>query len=115
MKKGIPKDKKQANEFIEELRKTYNLLLQWIEDFKTKFSQHPESSPTISQVENSFKLYRKIIGASEPQTSTKASASASTPVEATAPVIQELSVPERKKAVRPPVSGTLEDLSHLHK
>ena len=50
LEKGLPGDPRfpeRDNEYIEEQAKQYDLMLQWLEDFKSKFGQYDQAQATI--------------------------------------------------------------------
>lgn len=65
----------QANAFIEDQTKVYNLLVQWLEDFKSKFGgiqilfiyslEHPESESIINRVNQALSLFKVVVGESQ--------------------------------------------------
>ena len=65
MEKGLPGDPRfpeRDNEYIEEQAKRNDLLLQWIEDFKSKFGQYEQAQSTIEEVDQVLELYNKVVG-----------------------------------------------------
>jgi hypothetical protein len=61
LKSGIPSDQAKADEYVDAQTKEYQLLLQWLEDFKSKFGDYDEAKATITQVEEALKLYKDVV------------------------------------------------------
>src|SRR5690242_2873456 len=65
LSKGLPSDPlKPENDvlWLEMREKEYHLLLQWLEDFKFKYSRYKESSETINQCESFLSKYLNVTG-----------------------------------------------------
>lgn len=62
--KGIPTDSRYVDEYLKTLETDRGLLIQWLEDFKSKFGDSPIAQPTIDEIEDAFKLYDVVIGGS---------------------------------------------------
>jgi hypothetical protein len=63
IKKGKPKeDKKALEEYTMTLLRTYHLLVQWLEDFRARFTYATEGENIISRVEAALKLYDNLFG-----------------------------------------------------
>lgn len=62
MKQGIPSDVDKATEYMNTQERTANQLTQWLEDFKSKFGEYPESHKTIGEVESALKTYKEVVG-----------------------------------------------------
>jgi hypothetical protein len=54
-----------VDSYIERVSKTKELLIQWLEDFKSKFAQYEIAKPTIDEVEKALKLYALFIGGTQ--------------------------------------------------
>jgi hypothetical protein len=65
IKKGIPTDKRFIDSYLESLAKEYNLLIQWLEEFRSKLGEYEEAQETIKEVSEALKLYRTRIAASK--------------------------------------------------
>ena len=66
MEKGIPGDPRfpdRDNDWIKEQGKRNELLVQWLEDFKSKFAQYEQAKPTIDECEAVLELYNKVVNA----------------------------------------------------
>jgi hypothetical protein len=61
--KGVPSDKRFVDDYLNWLSKTKDLLVQWLEDFKSKLGQYELAKPTIDEVESALKLYEEKIEA----------------------------------------------------
>ena len=64
MEKGIPGDPRfpeRDNEWVEEQVKKNNLLVQWLEDFKSKYGEYEQAYDTINQCEEVLDLYKKVV------------------------------------------------------
>jgi hypothetical protein len=57
LNKGVPTDKRFVEEYLNNLSQTKELLIQWLEDFKSKFGQYELARPTIDEVESALKEY----------------------------------------------------------
>ena len=66
MEKGIPGDPRfpeRDNEWITNQEKQNGLLVQWLEDFKSKLGQYELAKPTIDECEAVLELYNKVVNA----------------------------------------------------
>jgi hypothetical protein len=54
-----------VDHYIEEQTKTNGLLIEWLEDFKSLFSDFEEATATVNQVEEGLQLYKSVVGASK--------------------------------------------------
>ena len=64
LEKGLPGDPRfpeRDNEWIDAQSKSKELLVQWLEDFKSKFGEYEESWKTIEECEAVLSLYKSII------------------------------------------------------
>jgi hypothetical protein len=64
LNKGIPTDKRFVDEYLNGVAKTKELLIQWLEDFKSKFERYELAQETISSVNTALQLYREKIDSS---------------------------------------------------
>ncbi len=64
LKDGIPTDKRFVDEYLSNRSKEYNLLSQWLDDFRSRFSDFEEAVPTILEVESALQVYKDTIWAS---------------------------------------------------
>ena len=63
LESGIPKDDRYIDSYLKETEQVNGLLIQWLEEFKAKFSDYPEQAqPTIDEVESVLKLYKEKVG-----------------------------------------------------
>jgi hypothetical protein len=65
IKEGIPTDKRFVDDYLEKLEKLNGKLIEWLEDFRSRFGQYNEAESTIHRVEDALKLYRLTIAASK--------------------------------------------------
>jgi hypothetical protein len=63
LNKGVPTDKRFVDEYLDQLFKTKELLVQWLEDFRSKFGQYALGQPTIAEVTTALNLYEEKIEA----------------------------------------------------
>ena len=66
MEKGIPGDPRfpeRDNEWIDEQSKRKELLVEWLEDFKSKLGEYDEAQETIKECESALELYKKVVDA----------------------------------------------------
>ena len=66
LEKGIPGDPRfpeRDNEYIEERKKQKELLVEWLEDFKSKHGEYDEAKETIEECEKALELYSKVVEA----------------------------------------------------
>ena len=66
LEKGIPGDPRfpeRDNEWIEERTKQNELLVEWLEDFKSKLGEYEQSLETIQECEAALTLYKNVVGA----------------------------------------------------
>ena len=64
LKEGVPNDPRwpdRRDKYLEDRQKDLNLLAQWLEDFKSKYSVYEESLPVITECEDAIKLYNSVI------------------------------------------------------
>ena len=64
LEKGIPGDPRfpdRDNEWIEARTKDKELLVEWLEDFKSKLGEYQESQETIIQCENVLNEFTKVV------------------------------------------------------
>jgi hypothetical protein len=59
---GIPTDSRAVDDYLSSMATTQGLLVQWLEDFKSRFGDYSEAAAVIAQVEDSLKLYQRVIG-----------------------------------------------------
>lgn len=62
MKNGIPSEPAQEDDYVEKQAKSQRLLVQWLEDFKSKFTYVDDAEPVIAKVEDALKLYKEVLG-----------------------------------------------------
>jgi hypothetical protein len=62
LKSGIPTDPSHEDEYVEKTTKSHGLLVQWVEDFKSKFNYVADAEPVIAKVEEALKLYKEVLG-----------------------------------------------------
>ena len=65
LKAGIPKETRDIDPYLDEQAKTYSLLVQWLEDFRSRFGLYEEAIPIINEAESALQLYRTTIGAAK--------------------------------------------------
>ena len=68
LEKGIPGDPRfpeRDNEWIANRAKDNDLLVQWLEDFKSKYAQYDEAKATIDECEEVLELYNKVVNAAK--------------------------------------------------
>ena len=66
LEKGIPGDPRfpdRDNEWIEARTKDKELLVEWLEDFKSKLGEYQESQETIEECERALTLYKQVVDA----------------------------------------------------
>jgi uncharacterized protein YicC (UPF0701 family) len=70
LKKGVPTDAAKVDEYLKSVNTTNDLLIQWLEDFKSKFDEYldTEAKPTVTQVEAALQLYNEVVGAARIRT-----------------------------------------------
>jgi hypothetical protein len=61
--KGVPTDDRKLDEYLGNLAKSKELIVQWLEDFRSKFEEYELAKPTIDEVESALQLYRDKIDA----------------------------------------------------
>ena len=64
LEKGLPGDPRfpeRDNEWIDERTKQKELLVEWLEDFKSKLGQYEEALETIEECEKALELYKKVV------------------------------------------------------
>ena len=59
---GDPRFPNRDNEWLEEQTKSKELLVQWLEDFKTKAGEYDEATSTIEECEKALSLFKKVVG-----------------------------------------------------
>ena len=60
----MPSDKRfpeRSNQWLQERTKEKELLVQWLEDFKSKFGHYTQSAALIEQCENAIALYKSSV------------------------------------------------------
>lgn len=57
--------KDRVDAYLESMEKSYNLIVQWLEDFRSKYGDYEEAQPTISKIEEALALYKDTIGRSK--------------------------------------------------
>ena len=65
LEKGIPGDPRfpeRDNEWIEARTKDKELLVEWLEDFKSKLGEYQEAQETIGECEKALDLYSSVVG-----------------------------------------------------
>jgi hypothetical protein len=60
---GIPTDSRKVDEYLNKQSQTRDLLVQWLEDFKSKLGEYDLAKPTIDEVESALQLYKEKIEA----------------------------------------------------
>ena len=68
LKKGLPGDPRfpeRDNEWIEEMGKRNELLVEWLEDFKSELGEHDEAQETIKECEETLEKYKTVVGGSK--------------------------------------------------
>jgi hypothetical protein len=65
LNKGIPTEHRHVDDYVERQSKVYNLLVEWLEDFRSRFGQHDEAQPTIDEVNQGLALYQQVVLASK--------------------------------------------------
>ncbi len=59
---GIPSDDRQVDAWTTKLAKHNNNLIQWLEDFKSKYGEHPDAQKHIKDVEEVLQKYKEKVG-----------------------------------------------------
>jgi hypothetical protein len=65
LKEGIPTDSRFRDEYLNNVEKEKNSMVQWLESFKSKYAEYEEAADIIGQVETAFELYQSVIGKSK--------------------------------------------------
>ncbi len=64
LEKGLPNDPRfpeRDNEWMEAREKERKLLVEWLEDFKSKFGQYPEAASTVTECTEAMDKYCEIV------------------------------------------------------
>ena len=61
LEKGIPNNPARNNEWIDSQMKCKDLLVEWLESFKSNYSQYSESYKTIEECEDTLKKYNEVV------------------------------------------------------
>jgi cytochrome c peroxidase len=56
--------KDRVDAYLESTEKAYTLLVQWVEDFRSKYGEYEDAQPTILKIEEALALYKDTIGRS---------------------------------------------------
>jgi hypothetical protein len=65
MKDGIPTDSRFRDEYLNNVEKENNSMVQWLENFKSKYAEFEEAKPIIGEVEAAFETYKSVVGSSK--------------------------------------------------
>jgi uncharacterized phage infection (PIP) family protein YhgE len=60
--KGLPTDERSVDNYLKDMEKHKSNLVQWLEDFKSKYGTFNEAQQTITDTESALNRYREKIG-----------------------------------------------------
>ncbi len=60
--KGLPKDDREVDKYLERMAKHNSCLIQWLEDFKGKYGEYEQAQVAIKDAESALQKYKEKIG-----------------------------------------------------
>jgi hypothetical protein len=59
---GLPSDNRHVDDYLKEMEKRKSNLVQWLEDFRSKYGEHAEAQQAIDDTETALHKYKEKIG-----------------------------------------------------
>ncbi len=60
--RGLPTDDREVDRYLERMAKHNSCLIQWLEDFKSKYGEHEDAQKPIKDTEDALRKYKEKIG-----------------------------------------------------